>query len=1028
MKKHYFSIPLILMATMLFSQLTLAVERPQVTSIRETAVVQSDLLTGNVMGLASCKTDSIYLLGGPDRDDGDFEDALGLPDWEGWTSFDRTASGQDYWHIDTYNCDNLDPTSIPNHAWWCGAITYPSCGPGDPEGGYGDGYNEFLNWWGEVPDSAAEVTVTLSAQLNYENEPGYDFLYLEYLTAAGIVRQATYNGTDSGVLVSESFTLSSDDYVPHPDSGAPAVQLCWHFTSDGAWSDEDCQYPTAGAAQLDLLTVFFDQGSGPVQIGIVEDCEDPGAGQWRIGEGFGAGDYAKVWPRLEDADPCRENDTPQVAFIDDGIVQPGTGGSYCWQMCYGPGGFVVNWRGIHTDPNTFLNNEIVSPILTWPAGTHDGAELAFDVYTHNVFPATTWDVFYRWRLRSTADPAGEVDWSEWRNNNTSYYGGARYWRHVVDVTAYLVPDCRHVQVALSAATAGFLSWCGEPETVGPYFDNVAFKTFEIGGPSLSAEAMDLPRDGFPANGELDLVNLSRNAVRFDSARNIGDGAPGDSIVLNVELLRHGAVLTSPPELHWRLRANALFDPYRSETPPNPVIGLEVAANCFAFDLPDSSFFFPGDVIHFYCRASSNVGGDIRTTLLPGDTTGFTSFPADPDYSPLRYQSAFVVEALPTVFAAEPGAQPSLLFWQDFKGALENEWLTLFQNLGYRQGVDYDWYRSNAPGRNDLVSLGYHAGAEQLTGYGTIIYSAGDRRLLVHGYSGSGGEYGPDDADIALLDSWLQLADRQLLISGNQLARSLSSSSGPPADFLSAWLATEYAGLALEQLDDQSSPLVKPLLGNSLGLTTEVIAHGGCPDHGQSQQGWYTSLANRRFDAVTPLPVGERILEFTDPTGETGIYSFAAGIYHDATAYGNRIVYLPCEPSYLLTPASAAGDAVSARTRLIQEILTFFGNPASGNPTAVPECDSFTVRCHPNPFNPRVVIECRLPRSTRLTVKIYNLRGQLVKTLLDAEREAGKQSVVWDGVDQSGRQVASGVYFCESRAGAASEIRKLVMVD
>ncbi|MFH1845056.1 MAG: FlgD immunoglobulin-like domain containing protein, partial [bacterium] len=501
-----------------------------------------------------------------------------------------------------------------------------------------------------------------------------------------------------------------------------------------------------------------------------------------------------------------------------------------------------------------------------------------------------------------------------------------------------------------------------------------------------------------------------------------------SILLNVAALRQGAVLATPPELHWRIRANPLFDPYRTETPPNPVLGAEVASGRFAFDLPDSHFFYPGDVIHYYCRAASDVGGDVRTSLLPGDTTGFAIFPGDPGYSPLQYPSSFVIEGLPTVFAAEPGAQVPLLFWQDFKGSLENEWFTLLQNLGYRRGIDYDVYRSNAPGQDGLISLGLQAQVVQLTGYDIIIYSAGDRRLRFTACGGSVGEYGPDDADFALLDTWLEASNRQLLITGNQLARSLASSSGPPADFLADRLAAAYDGLALEQLDDQSSPLVTPLPGNSPCLTTEVVAHGGCPDHGQSQQGWLFSLANRRFDAVTTLPSGERILEFTGPAGETGLYPFAAGIYHDDTAHGNRIVFLPCEPSYLLTPSASPGDVVSARTNLVREILTFFGNPAGGNPTAVPEYGSFAVRCHPNPFNPRVVIECRLPAPARLTIKIYNLRGELVQTLCDAEQEAGTRAVSWDGVDNRGQHVASGVYFCETRAGAACDIRKLVMVD
>jgi len=50
----------------------------------------SEILTGGTPGVGYAKVDSVYLMGGPDRDDGDFEDLFGLPEWEGWASIDKT--------------------------------------------------------------------------------------------------------------------------------------------------------------------------------------------------------------------------------------------------------------------------------------------------------------------------------------------------------------------------------------------------------------------------------------------------------------------------------------------------------------------------------------------------------------------------------------------------------------------------------------------------------------------------------------------------------------------------------------------------------------------------------------------------------------------------------------------------------------------------------------------------------------------------------------------------------------------------
>jgi len=66
--------------------------------------------------------------------------------------------------------------------------------------------------------------------------------------------------------------------------------------------------------------------------------------------------------------------------------------------------------------------------------------------------------------------------------------------------------------------------------------------------------------------------------------------------------------------------------------------------------------------------------------------------------------------------------------------------------------------------------------------------------------------------------------------------------------------------------------------------------------------------------------------------------------------------------------------------------------------------------YPNPFNPSTTISYQLPASGQVRLDIYNVRGQLVRTLVDAEQNAGSHSVVWNGTDKAGQNVASGIYF------------------
>lgn len=72
--------------------------------------------------------------------------------------------------------------------------------------------------------------------------------------------------------------------------------------------------------------------------------------------------------------------------------------------------------------------------------------------------------------------------------------------------------------------------------------------------------------------------------------------------------------------------------------------------------------------------------------------------------------------------------------------------------------------------------------------------------------------------------------------------------------------------------------------------------------------------------------------------------------------------------------------------------------------------------YPNPFNPETAIKFQIPNSVRVTVKVYNILGQEIRTLADEAYSAGVYTVVWDGKDDLGRPVASGVYIYRIAAG------------
>ncbi len=85
-------------------------------------------------------------------------------------------------------------------------------------------------------------------------------------------------------------------------------------------------------------------------------------------------------------------------------------------------------------------------------------------------------------------------------------------------------------------------------------------------------------------------------------------------------------------------------------------------------------------------------------------------------------------------------------------------------------------------------------------------------------------------------------------------------------------------------------------------------------------------------------------------------------------------------------------------------------------------------CYPNPFNPATTISYDVRESVPVTLAIYDVTGRRIRTLVDGQpTNAGHYELTWDGRDQSGRVVASGVYFYRLDAGGFSETRRMVLL-
>jgi hypothetical protein len=98
-----------------------------------------------------------------------------------------------------------------------------------------------------------------------------------------------------------------------------------------------------------------------------------------------------------------------------------------------------------------------------------------------------------------------------------------------------------------------------------------------------------------------------------------------------------------------------------------------------------------------------------------------------------------------------------------------------------------------------------------------------------------------------------------------------------------------------------------------------------------------------------------------------------------------------------------------------------------NLAAIPEQFNLEQN-YPNPFNPETQITYHLPEATDVVLKVFNLLGDEIRTLVNTKNEAGIHHVIWNGKDAKGREVSSGVYLLKIQAGNFQMNRKMVKLQ
>ena len=176
-----------------------------------------------------------------------------------------------------------------------------------------------------------------------------------------------------------------------------------------------------------------------------------------------------------------------------------------------------------------------------------------------------------------------------------------------------------------------------------------------------------------------------------------------------------------------------------------------------------------------------------------------------------------------------------------------------------------------------------------------------------------------------------------------------------------------------------------------------------------------------YDSVTGLPVDcvkieifGKLPEFSDTLG-CFQYPSGSGTY---TVRASRWDY---QDLIIPNVQVAQGEDIILNIPLVRT------NVANDDNTQSPEPADFGLTNYPNPFNPDTTIRFSVPSEGRVTVTIYNIKGQRVKQLLNEQVVAGRYAVVWDGIDHTGNPCSSVVYFYKLRTNSKTLVRKMLML-
>lgn len=1009
--------------------------------------------------------------------------AQGSLNWNHWSQYNPLVPEISKWHVTTNNVGAGGGT----YAAWCGCDsigTNPGCSDvtfWTFKEGYGDNWNYPLEL--DMSGQNASTGGTIKFDTLYDSECHYDYMYLEYFqtsssqwkTLTGANGFAYFNGVSGNLDVGHGGTgrVCGDDYFFYSDqkdlgsgnvayygnaiwilnvtftfpSQAGGMRVRWRGYSDGAWSDADGRGDTDGMCRIDNVLATFTSTTNTVS------------------DGFESGDF----------------DFPVTSAGSPGVwvTPPHQGDPYdAWHLVANPVyknrgntcDFTNDWMWASKPDAGIIASNQFSYYLVSPKILCDGWTGAVEEYSGYMCAPDPRNDFTNTLVR--VYNAVESQWSLWNDfDGFITFGGCEFWNlnDTEDLSPFMGAEVDSLQLAwemLDFDKPTDFSW-GYHGAVTYLIDNVSVGHYDQTSTIFTTRSIDILSDTFS------LVDPAHTPFLQNREEGNWSGQTGKTRVfadvdsLNVEINDVNGILSSGVTMSYRIG---------SGTPPT--FGAW-ATKAMIYSDPDPNSptdegtyrgSFGNTTTEDFAPASETVGTDhifiagstVEYYVKAVDITADTGvFPGTADDSPAIY---FRFQVHP--FNRVATGSTNIMLVDDYtRNALDFENSTGFQPTG---GAGFGSFTSPVFDQPEnmverALALIYGGSQDFLAGvYGSPkwdIYNVQGGGSSVQreprvistvgaGLGGIGNDLGSPNYEAVI---WLQgtfdaysyadttrlelktmlNAGGKVFSTGDDVAVFLGDAVGAgDADSLVNFLGP-YMGIAFTHInDDETLDRVlnvegvagKSLAGLKLGL------YGDCPG------------IRHAFDRLT-LADTTGGLSTSQTNSVLATYQAASPNTDGTNGRAAIIKNIRVTGGGVMVHCGFAIESLtstSARACLLSKVLTtdfgltapYTGCVQSGTDAPVVASGRFgfdLAQATPNPFRDATSIRFSVPGRTHVSIEVYNILGQKVRTLVDETFEGNSYVREWDGRADAGGVVSSGIYFYKMVAGDYSATRKAVVL-